>query len=138
MIIATSPATYTPDDLLSMPDGDRFELVNGQLVELNMSGRSSLVATRINRRIGVFAERNQLGEVFQSDCGYQCFREERDKILRPDGSFVRANRLNEDQLDQGYMHVAPDLAIEVVSPNDNAYELAEKVEEYLAAGVNLV
>ena len=36
------------------------------------------------------------------------------------------------------MTIAPDLAVEVTSPTDTVYELEEKVEEYLRAGVRLV
>src|SRR5437763_1654502 len=106
MSIATSPSTFTPDDLLTMPDGDRFELVNGQLVELNMSGLSSLITMRINRRIALFADERNLGIVLPGECGYQCFREEGDKIRKPDGSFIRAGRVTLEQLNEGYLHVA--------------------------------
>jgi len=33
MSIATPPRQYTPEDLLTMPDGDLYELVDGELVE---------------------------------------------------------------------------------------------------------
>lgn len=128
----------TPEELLEMPEGEQFELVEGQLVERNMSGLSSLVASRVNRRIGNHAEANQLGDVFDSDCGYQCYADDPAKIRRPDASFIRAGRLSLDELEHGYLRVAPDLAVEVVSPNDKAYELDEKIEEYLAAGVRLI
>jgi Uma2 family endonuclease len=138
MSTATSPATFTPDDLLSMPDGDRYELVDGQLTELNMSGLSSLIATEINRRLANFAREGKLGLVLQSDCGYQCFPDDPLKVRRPDGSFIRDGRLTLGELQQGYLHLVPDLAVEVVSPRDTVYELETKVEEYLAAGVSLV
>jgi Uma2 family endonuclease len=36
------------------------------------------------------------------------------------------------------VRIVPDLAVEVISPNDLASEIDEKVAEYLAAGVRLV
>jgi Uma2 family endonuclease len=121
-----------------MPDGDRYELAKGQLTELNMSGLSSLIATEINRRLANYAMEGKCGLVLQSDCGYQCFSDEPQKIRRPDGSFIRAGRLRSGELEQGYLHLAPDLVVEVVSPRDTVYELETKIEEYLTAGVYLV
>jgi Uma2 family endonuclease len=43
-----------------------------------------------------------------------------------------------EQLPEGHTRIAPDLAAEVMSPNDLAYEVDRKVKEYLAAGVRLV
>lgn len=130
--------TITPNDLLKIPEGKRFELVEGRLVELNSNSLSSLVGSRVNGRISSYAESHQLGQAFQSDCGYQCYRDEPLKIRRPDGSFIRSGRLSLEELESGYLRIAPDLAVEVVSPNDLAYEVDEKIEEYLAAGVRLV
>lgn len=134
MNTAVTP-TFTPDELLSMPDGNRYELVNGLLSELKMSGLSSLIATEINRRLANFVVEGKLGLVLQSDCGYQCFPDDPLKVRRPDGSFIRSGRLTQTELAEGYLRVAPDLAVEVVSPRDTVYELETKIEEYLAAGV---
>src|SRR5262249_42419722 len=46
MSTVATPTRYTPEDLLKMPDGDRYELVDGQLVEHTMSLWSSYVAGR--------------------------------------------------------------------------------------------
>ena len=134
MITQISPSTLTPDALLEMSEGDRFELVDGQLVERNSSGLSSLVGSRINGRLWSFVRERGLGMVFQSDCGYQCFPDD-GKIRRPDGSFIRAGRLSLEELQRGYLRVASDLVVEVVSPNDLAIEVDTKVEEYISAGV---
>jgi Uma2 family endonuclease len=129
--------TYTPEDLLTMPAGDLYELVNGELVERKMSALASLTAGNINRRMGNFLETNPLGLPFDSDCSYQCFADP-GKVRRPDGSFIAKGRLPADQFEHGHIRIAPDLAIEVVSPNDIFYDVQEKVEEYLEAGVRLV
>ena len=65
--------TYTPDDLLAMPDGDRYELVDGNLVELNVSALSSQVAAKLLRMIGNYCEANTPAWIFGADCGYRCF-----------------------------------------------------------------
>lgn len=60
-----------------------------------------------------------------------------DTIRAPDVSYVRAERIPED-VPEGFWELAPDLAVEVVSPGDTAVEVREKVREYLAAGVPMV
>jgi hypothetical protein len=56
-----------------MPDGDRYELVDGSLVERNVSALSRLVAIKLLRRITVFCEPSSLAWTFGPDFGYQCF-----------------------------------------------------------------
>jgi hypothetical protein len=52
---------YSPEDLLSMPDGDRYELEAGNLVERNMSMLSSYIAGVIHSLPLTFCLRNRLG-----------------------------------------------------------------------------
>jgi Uma2 family endonuclease len=131
-------SSYTPEELLAMPDEKNYELVDGQLVERNMSTLSSWVAGRISRYLDVYAEENQLGWIFPADNGYQCFPDAPGKVRKPDVSFVRRDRLPENASSTGYMTIAPDLAVEVLSPNDLAWEIDRKVADYLGAGVRLV
>lgn len=139
MSTAVEPRTpATPDDLLAMPDGKNYELVDGVLVERNMSALSSLVAGELLTRVNVYCKTHDLGWVFGADCGYQCFPGFPKKVRRADLSFIRRSRLTVAQLDQGFIPIAPDLAVEVVSPNDLIYQLEEKIQEYLDAGVPLI
>jgi Uma2 family endonuclease len=131
--------TYTPEDLLLMGDaGKGFELVNGQLVEKNMGGFASCVAVQISRLLLVHGQDMGLGWVLDSEGSYQCFPNDRRKVRKPDVSFIRRDRLPEERIPDGHISLAPDLAVEVVSPNDTAYEVETKVEEYLQAGFPLV
>jgi Uma2 family endonuclease len=59
-------------------------------------------------------------------------------VRRPDVSFVRFGRFLGEALPKGWCKIVPDLAVEVVSPNDTAYEIDEKLEDYRKAGVPLV
>ena len=130
--------TYTPDDLLAMPDGKGFELVDGHLVERPMGALSSWVAGRIFRKLDEHIEAGGLGYLWPADNGFQCFPHDPMRVRRPDVSFVRRGRLPDDDLDVGFVKIAPDLVVEVLSPNDLAPEVERKVEDYLEAGVPLI
>lgn len=133
-----APRRYSPDDLLRVPDGKFFELVDGKLVECRSSGVSSLVAGKVLREIGRFADAARLGCVFAAGCGYRCFPFDPALVRRPDGSFIQAGRISCEQMEAAYVTVVPDLAIEVVARGDSACGLNRKIEEYLRAGVRLV
>ena len=139
MSTAVEPrTTYTPEDLLAMPDGKDYELVDGELVERNVSALSSWVAGQVFLRLGNHVMANALGTVWPADNGFQCFPDAPGKVRKPDASFIGRERFAPGQLADGYVRIAPDLAVEVISPNDLAGEVEQKVEEYLAAGVPLV
>src|SRR5687768_12124711 len=138
MSIVSSTSEFTPEDLLSMPDDRRYELVGGKLVEKPVSALSSLVASIIGRILGDFVERHRLGLVFDPDATYQCFPTEPSLVRRPDVSFVRRGRFPAGDLPEGHIRIAPDLAVEVLSPNETAYNVDEKVELYVSAGVRAV
>ncbi len=130
---------YTPEDLLKMPDGDRYELVDGQLVEHNMSYWSCYVAGRLYARLNGFCEANQPGWVSGEGTTYQCFPDAPQRVRRADVSFIRLERMSLEQANaEGHTLIAPDLAVEVVSPNELLYEVHAKVQEFMRAGTRLV
>jgi len=136
--VASTP-TYTPEELLALPhNGKGYELVGGRLVEKNMGGLASWVAAQIGYLLVAFGQNQGLGWVLDAEGSYQCFADDPRKVRKPDVSFIRRGRLPEERLPAGHVPIPPDIAVEVVSPNDTVYEVDVKVEEYLAAGVPLV
>ncbi len=138
MSVPSQQTTFTPEDLLHMPDGKSLELVNGQLVEKNMGFKSARIGIRIAALLNDCAETNGLGWVNGADAGYQCFPDDPSKVRKPDVSFIRAERLSAAEEPTGHCKIAPDLAVEVVSPNDEFSQVSIKVHQYLDAGVRLV
>jgi len=139
MSVALAERTYTPDDLLAMEDGKIYELDDGHLVRRDTSMRSSWVGGRLYRFLDIFVDENKLGWAWHADLGYVCFPDAPRKVRRPDVSFIRAARLPGGlSVDAGYCNIAPDLAVEVISPKEPAYKVEKKVVEYLEAGVPLV
>jgi Uma2 family endonuclease len=138
MSIAPTPTRFSADDLLRMPDGDRYELVDGNLVERTGGSESSWVGGHLSRILGNYCDEHHLGWVWPADNGFQCFADFPETVRKPDVSFLRYGRLPGEQLPKGFVPIPPDLAVEVVSPNDLVYEIDRKVQEYLEAGVSLV
>lgn len=120
-----------------MPDGVAYELVDGQLVERTMGTESSWVALQLAALLVVYCKSHNIGWVFGADAGFQCFPGAPDKVRKPDVSFVRSDRLPAGP-PKGHCRVAPDLAVEVISPHELYSEVEAKVDEYLAAGVRIV
>jgi Uma2 family endonuclease len=129
---------YTPEDLLATPDGKRYELVGGQLVERKMGLESSWVGGRLHSRLDRHCEEHSIGWVLPADDGYQCFPHDPGLVRRPDVSFIRYGRLPGEVLPTGWGKIPPDLAVEVISPNDSADELEVKLDDYQKVAVPLV
>jgi Uma2 family endonuclease len=136
--IEKGTAAHTPEELLEMPDGHRYELIDGKLVERNMGAEASEVAARVIGLIGTHARTQRLGKVFATDCGYQIFPDDPNKVRFPDGSFIATGRLPDNRTPRGHIPIPPDLAVEVVSPNDIAEGVEAKRLAFLQAGTRLL
>jgi Uma2 family endonuclease len=126
-----------PEDLLEREDGIRYELIDGRLVERHMGARSSEVAANIIQVIGRYVVERKLGKVFAPDCGYQIFASDPNWVRFPDVTFIARGHLPQDKAPEGHVRVPPDLAVEVVSPNDTAEEVEAKRVAFLRAGTRL-
>jgi Uma2 family endonuclease len=134
--VATTTRTATDEDLLRLPhDGRKYELVDGQIRVTPAGGRHGQVIVRLTVRLGLFVAEKHLGEVLESSTGY---RLPGGNVRSPDLSFVAAGRLPGGKAPEGFLELAPDLAVEVLSPEDQPRQILDKVGEYLGAGVRLV
>jgi Uma2 family endonuclease len=118
-MITALPATIcTPADLLEMPDGVNYELVDGRLVGRNVSTLSSLVEGLVYEKVQAHNRQGSHGIVWPGTLGIQCFPDQPSKVRKPDLSFVKAARFTPELLHSGFLPLAPDLAVEVISPGD--------------------
>ena len=126
----------TEADLLNAPkDGRKYELVDGELVMSPAGSRHGAVCAKLIIRLGTFIEQGRLGHLFDSSTG---FRMPNGNVRLPDVAFVARGRFEGDKVPEGFSPVAPDLAVEVLSPEDRPRSVLDKVGEYLDAGVSLV
>ena len=134
----TKPALHTAKDLERLSaQGFRYELIKGELRPMSPSGGPHGNATsRVSFYVNGLVYGEELGETFAAETGFFVARDP-DTVLAPDFAFVAEERLP-DPLPEGYVSIIPDLAVETRSPNDTAKEVADKVDDWLAAGVQIV
>ena len=132
------PSLLEPDELLQLPDGDSYELVDGRLEEKKMGAESNEIAGRLFGNIYSYVRMHRLGHLFMAETGFQCFPLRPKLVRKPDVAFVASGRFADEQSPKGHIVIVPDLAVEAVSPNDTYDEVDVKVGEYLRAGVRLV
>lgn len=136
MNVRATPPRLEPDDLLRMPDGDNYELIDGIPKEKPMGAESDEIALAVGMLLKAFVRQHKLGHVYGSQTGYRCFPNGR--VRKPDTSFVAAGRLPGDKTPKGDIDIAPDLAVEAVSPNETYEEVMEKVADYKSAKIRLI
>jgi Uma2 family endonuclease len=127
-----------PEELLRRPGDEIFEFVNGQPVGVERGAEAEFIATLILRILSDYVDDHDLGWVFNSKTSYRCFPHDPSLVRIPDTSFVPKGRLPGERVPKGFITVTPDLAVEVVSPHDEAEELENKIHDYFKAGVRLV
>lgn len=131
-------ARIRAEDLLTMEGGDRVELEDGEIKERCMSPESSWIGGKLYKALDNAAEAAG-GVAFPTDVQLRIWADDPDRVRRPDACYVAPGGLAGDRPpSRGFVTVAPAIVVEVVSPNDLAEELHNKVEQYREAGVALV
>lgn len=116
----------------------RQELVDGILYEMKPPGAMhGFVAAEIARLLVVHVRGAQLGIVFSSEVGFH-LASDPDTVRGPDVSYVATERIPDTGIPVGYWPGPPDLAVEVVSPNDRRSNVEAKALGWLDAGTRAV
>src|SRR5437667_1638072 len=133
-----TPTLVTADQLerLRLPD-KRVELVKGVLIVKDPAGyRHGAVAARLAKILMDYADAQDLGQVVAAETGFT-LASDPDTVRAPDAAFIRRERLP-DPPPAGFARLAPDLVVEVLSPDDRPGEVLAKVADWLSAGTRLV
>jgi Uma2 family endonuclease len=101
-----------------------------------MSFKGGKTVTKVISILVAFIGEHNLGEVVP-EVTFKCFPQKPNQVRRPDIAFIAAARLT-DVPDEGHVAIRPDLAIEIISPGDEVYDLDEKLADYESAGIPLV
>jgi Uma2 family endonuclease len=128
-------ALMTADELLHIPN-NHAELVRGVLVVREPPGlRHGRIATEFAAALAPHVRANGLGRVY-IESGFK-LASNPDTVRGPDLSFISKARLPEPE-PVGFPELAPDLVVEILSPDDRPGDILGKVADYLSAGINLV
>jgi Uma2 family endonuclease len=98
--------------------------------------RHGAIAARMAQLLLNYVQQQSLGAVLGAETGFR-IASDPDTVRAPDAAFVRASRVS-GGLPQGFFPGAPDLAVEVLSPDDRASEVLAKVQDWLGAGCEAV
>ncbi|MBI2939878.1 MAG: Uma2 family endonuclease [Chloroflexi bacterium] len=132
---ATPP---TVDDVFRLASkGQRYELVDGELVEMAPTGwEHGQIERRIGRALGDYVDEHQLGDVGVGEVLFQL--DPAGRLARAaDVAFIRRERLPSKAITGGFPG-APDLAVEIVSPGDSPQSVQRKVHDWLSQGASAV
>ncbi len=135
MVIPERVKLYSPEEFerfISAPENvnRNFELIAGEIVEKMVSNpRSSSIGALFAGFLAVYVRQHDLGRVTGADGGYVIGKEQ----YIPDAAFISRVR-QPVQPSDAYNPLAPDLAVEVLSPTNDDNQMRIKIANYLAAG----
>ncbi|HEY0872806.1 MAG TPA: Uma2 family endonuclease [Vicinamibacterales bacterium] len=136
-LMSNTARLVTADELERMPEDDyRYELVRGRLIRMSpVAPRHGHTTITLGALLWQHVRANRLGQVW-TEVGFR-LASNPDTVRAPDIAFVRHDRLPPKDA-KGFYRGAPDLAIEVLSPDDTRAEMRQKIADYFAAGTPAV
>jgi Uma2 family endonuclease len=137
VVVDPPPGTATVADVVRLDDQEDMlcELIDGTLVRKAMGIWESILAVRLATMLSEFVERRRLGVVAGEGGTLEIFEEH---VRIPDVAFISNDRLSRANIENvAVPHVAPDLAVEIISRSNTRREMERKLADYFAAGVRL-
>lgn len=128
----------TGAELFRRADLGPCELIDGKVVAVSPTGdEHGGVEVNIATALATFVRDRRLGHVRVGEVGIYT-RRSPDRVRAADVLFVSSERYARRTTGVGYLDVAPELVVEILSPRDTAVDLMEKLQEYFHIGVVLV
>ncbi len=137
MTTATKKKIWTDEEFMALSgESDRYELINGEPVSMGNSGMEhGYLASNLIVFLGGYVLKHRLGVICDSSTAFTMKNANK---RSPDVSFVSKERLlGTKRLPQGFFVGAPDLVVEIISPNNTFAELHSKMIEYFASECRL-
>ena len=133
-VLETPP--LTAEEFLHMDDGGAStELVHGRIAEIKLPYTAhGYYCCRVATVLGAFVDQHQLGRIGGGGAGVVTERDP-DTVRGPDVAFYSYERIPRGPLPEGYWPAAPELVVEIRSPDDRWKDILRKASEYLSAGV---
>jgi Uma2 family endonuclease len=116
----------------------RYELVDGELIAIAPAGGQHGEHTfEVSALIGDFVRPRRLGKIYAAETGF-ILRRSPDLVRAPDVAFIANERLPNNRSPEGFIPIAPDFVVEVVSPSDRAAKIQRRIDDWLKAGTTVV
>lgn len=134
-----SSSIMTADELIRLPSGKaRYELIRGKLHTMPLcGGEHGVVTADLSVQVALYVERHDIGVVFGGGTGFQ-LESSPDTVVAPDLAFVHRSRVPRTGIPTGYWQGPPDLAAEVLSPDDSPARVIAQTEMWLSHGAREV
>lgn len=128
----------TGEELLAMGDIGPSELIDGRIVMMSPAGgeHGFIELFTLGSELAVFVRQRKIGWVLGGEVGIY-IRRNPDRIRAADIAFSSKERLPHKPR-KGFMEVAPELVVEVISPDDRWEEVRQKLEDYFSIGVQRI
>ena len=129
---------WTDAEFMALPDdGNRYELVKGELINLGNSGAlHGYIAIILSDALFALVTSRKLGVLLDSSTA---FTMKNGNKRSPDIAFFAKERLQElEELPTGFLEGGPDLVVEILSPGNTVAEIEDKIAEYFANGTRLL
>jgi Uma2 family endonuclease len=136
--LKTDKKVWTDEEFMALPkDGHRYEIVNGELVDMGSSGAlHGYVCSLLVAALASYVLPQKLGVILDSSTAFKMKSGNR---RSPDISFFAKERLQGmTELPTGFLDGAPDLVVEILSPGNTVEEIETKITEYFDNGARLV
>jgi Uma2 family endonuclease len=137
----TAPAhetLVTIEDLERMGDLGRCELVDGRIVRMTPTGEEhGGVEAKLATAVENFVAPRKLGKVRVGEVGI-ITRRNPDRVRGADVLYISQERWAARGRGRGFLDVAPELVVEVLSPDDRMSDVTQKLREYFGIGVKVV
>jgi Uma2 family endonuclease len=137
--MTTTTRLMTADELLTLPRGRfRYELIKGELITMSPGGgEHGAIMANLTGLLYQHVRANKLGTIFGAETGFK-LESDPDTVRAPDVSFVRRARIEREGIAKAYPVGSPDLAVEVLSPDDSPRKVEKKTGDWLAGGAREV
>lgn len=126
----------TVEEFMRLPDdGHKYERVKGVLKVTPAGHEQEDIGIWLSTLLTNFVRPRELGRIYGSNAGY---RFPNGDVRAPNVSFVRQERLPGGRSPKGFADYPPDLAVEILSPNQKLKDMGYKAGEFLDWGTPLV
>jgi Uma2 family endonuclease len=127
----------TGEELFRRPDLEPCELVDGKVVPTMPTGRyHGETEANLTRELGGWARSTGRGKVLNGEVGIY-IRRDPDTVRAADLLYISEER-HDGLRSPSYLDVAPELVVEILSPDDRWSEVTKKLSDYFEAGVTRV